>query len=207
MDYYLYTGDKTFLEEVAYPGTLINSSHQEGMNAAGKTLDLRGEKTTGWAIAHRMNARARLKEGEKAHNLFARLLAEKTTPNLWTLHPPFQIDANLGAMAGDAEMLLQSHEDWIELLPALPEVWETRSFKGLVARGNFVIDAEWTAGRATRITVTARNGGECRIACPGISKARFTDDTGRDIAVENRGTDRISFNTAKDGRYIISPHF
>lgn len=188
-----------------YPGTLINSARQDWMTAASKTLDLRGDKTTGWAIAHRMNCRARLKEGDKAHDLYARLIAEKTTPNLWTLHPPFQIDANFGAMAGVVEMLLQSHEEYIELLPALPKAWQNGSFKGLVARGNFVIDTEWKDGKATCITVTSRNGGECRIGYTVVGEMRVTDASGASLVVNKENIDRIRFNTTKGERYTLLP--
>jgi hypothetical protein len=88
-----------------FPGTLINPSRPEWMQAASKTLDLRGDKTTGWALAHRMNSRARLGEGDKAHEVYQRFIRERTVPNLWTLHPPFQIDGNLGTMAGVAALL------------------------------------------------------------------------------------------------------
>jgi len=188
-----------------YPGTMINSTKPEWMTAASKSLDLRGDNTTGWAIAHRMNCRARLKEGEKAHGLYQRLISEKTTPNLWTLHPPFQIDANFGAMAGMVEMLLQSHEGYIDVLPALPKAWENGSYKGLVARGNVVVDAEWKDGRATRITVTARKGGECRLACPGIGNAKVTDATGAQIEVTKVSGDRMRFPMTSGGKYTLLP--
>ena len=188
-----------------YPGTLINSARPEWMTAASKTLDLRGDNTTGWAIAHRMNCRARLKEGEKAHGLYQRLIAEKTTPNLWTLHPPFQIDANFGAMGGVVEMLIQSHEEYIELLPALPKAWQDGSYKGLVARGNFVVDVAWSAGRAKQITVNSRNGGECRIAYRDAGKTNVTDAVGATVVVTKESGDRIRFNTTKGGRYTLLP--
>jgi alpha-L-fucosidase 2 len=187
-----------------YPGTLITSAQPEWMNAAMKTLDLRGDQTTGWAIAHRMNCRARLRQGDKAHALLQRLISEKTVPNLWTLHPPFQIDGNLGAMAGVAEMLLQSHEGWIDLLPALPNAWKNGMFKGLVARGNFVVDAEWTDGQATRIVVTSRTGGVCRIAHPGIGEARVVNAAGAPMTPASGGQpDRIAFNIAKGETYTL----
>ena len=186
-----------------YPGTLINSAHPEWIDAAIKTLDLRGERTTGWAIAHRMNCRARLKQGDRAHNLFKRLISERTVPNLWTLHPPFQIDGNLGAMAGVVEMLLQSHEGWIDLLPALPQAWENGMFKGLVARGNFVVDAEWTAGRATHIVVTSNNGGLCRMTYPGIGEAKIVNAQGEPVAIDKGQGDKITFNTTTGETYTL----
>lgn len=151
-----------------YPGTLINPSRPEWMQAASKTLDLRGDKTTGWALAHRMNSRARLGEGEKAHEVYQRFIRERTVPNLWTLHPPFQIDGNLGTMAGVAEMLLQSHEGTIKILPALPKAWNTGSFQGLVARGNFVVSCEWREGKPTTISIHSKSGGTCRLASPSF---------------------------------------
>ncbi len=187
-----------------YPGTLINTTRPEWVAAASKTLDLRGDRTTGWAIVHRMNCRARLGEGDKARGLLALLISERTTPNLWTLHPPFQIDANLGAMAGVAEMLLQSHEEWIRPLPALPSAWETGEYKGLVARGNFVLDAQWKAGRATTLAVTSRRGGECRLEYPGIGDARVVNARGAAIAVVKATDNRITFNTTAGERYSLS---
>lgn len=189
-----------------YPGTLINSSHPQWMRAASKTLDLRGDQTNGWAMVHRMNARARLKEGDKAHSVFSRLLRERTLPNLWTVCPPFQIDANLGAMAGVAELLLQSHEGVIEVLPALPSAWPSGSFSGLVARGNFVVGAEWTGSRATRVTITSRSGGECRLVLSGgLEALKLRDATGAVIAPAPLADGRVSFATTKGQTYVLSP--
>lgn len=180
-----------------YPGTLINTDHPDWMAAASKTLDLRGDRTTGWAMAHRMNCRARLKEGEKAHRVYQLFIAEKTLPNLWATHPPFQIDGNLGIVAGVAEMLLQSHEGKIELLPALPKAWETGSFKGLVARGNFVVDAEWKEGKLTSAKVLSRSGGPCRLAFPGAGSAKVMLESGEAVPVTKEGEDQCSFTTCK----------
>jgi hypothetical protein len=165
-----------------YPGTLINATKPEWMSAASKTLDLRGDMATGWAMAHRMNCRARLKEGDNAHRVYSLFIAEKTVPNLWTLHPPFQIDGNFGVMAGVAEMLLQSHEGVIELLPALPAAWSDGAFDGLVARGNFVVSARWANSRLIESEVVARKGGSFRLKTPSSKGALSVDASGSPLA-------------------------
>ncbi|MFT5474248.1 MAG: alpha-L-fucosidase 2 [Kiritimatiellia bacterium] len=186
-----------------FPGTLINSDREDWMQAASKTLDLRGNRTTGWALAHRMNSRARLGEGEKAHAAYQRFIRERTLPNLWAVHPPFQIDGSLGTMAGVAEMLLQSQSDSISVLPALPAAWNTGSFDGLVARGNFVISAKWKDGKATAVSVLSRSGGECRITCPGIGTATVRDSGGNTVQVSRDETDRIRFASAVGKIYAV----
>jgi alpha-L-fucosidase 2 len=150
-----------------------------------------------------MNCRARLGEGDQAHEVYQRFIRERTLPNLWAVHPPFQIDGSLGTMAGVAEMLLQSHDDEIKILPALPEVWNTGSFDGLVARGNFVISAKWKDGKATELSILSRSGGACRIAYPGIGNATVTDSSGNKVEVSRDGKDRIHFASAVGERYAV----
>ena len=186
-----------------YPGTLINSN-KDWTQAASKTLDLRGNKTTGWALAHRMNCRARLGEGEKAHEVYQRFIRERTVPNLWTLHPPFQIDGSLGTMAAVAEMLLQSHAGSIQILPALPKAWHTGHVDGLVARGNFVVSAQWKGGKATELCILSRSGGECRIAHPDIGSAAVTDSSGNTVEVTRDGKDRVHFASLAGEKYTIA---
>ena len=186
-----------------YPGTMINSQKSEWMQAASKTLDLRGNKTTGWALAHRMNCRARLGEGDKAREAYEQFIRTRTATNLWALHPPFQIDGNLGTMAGVAEMLLQSHDGAINILPALPKAWSTGHFDGLVARGNFVISAKWKDGKATELSVLSRSGGDCRIACPGLEDATVTDQAGNTVEVTRDGKDQINFTPAVGETYSV----
>jgi hypothetical protein len=172
-----------------YPGTMINSATPEWAAAAEKTLNLRGDVTTGWAMAHRMNCWARLGDGNRAHLLYQLFIAEKTVPNLWTLHPPFQIDGNFGVMAGVAEMLLQSHEDYIAVLPALPKAWSTGSFDRLVARGNFVLSAAWKEMKLSQLKVTARSGGLCRLKFPSAKNARVVDTSGKPVTARVVGDD------------------
>ena len=187
-----------------YPGTLINSSTPEWMQGAITTLDLRGNKASGWALAHRMNLHARTKDAEQAHEVFSKLLKEKTLPNLWTVHPPFQIDANLGLMAGVSEMLLQSHEGYIELLPALPKAWETGSFDGLVTRGNFELDLNWDKNKILSCKIISKSGGKCRIKYKNSEEAQIKDSAGSSIAYTIKVDGSIEFNTTQSGEYFIA---
>ncbi|MDF7800667.1 glycoside hydrolase family 95 protein [Pontiellaceae bacterium B1224] len=187
-----------------YPGTLINSETPEWMQATIVSLDARGNNTTGWAMAHRMNLRARTKDGDKAYEVYKKLIQERTYENLWTTHPPFQIDSNFGCMAGVAEMLLQSHEGYIEPLAALPSVWPNGNFSGLVARGNFVFSSVWKNGKATSFEILSRSGGPCEIKYPGIAEAQLTDTRGKAIEFTKKAEDRITFNTVKGTEYRIT---
>ena len=167
-------------------------------------LDFRGNNTTGWAMAHRMNLRARTKEAEKAHEVYSKFLKERTLPNLWTVHPPFQIDGNLGTMAGVAEMLIQSHEDYIEPLPALPNAWKSGEYKSLVARGNFEIAAKWENGKANYFKIIARNGGNCIFKYKNITGAKITNGSGKRVSYDIKAGDMIEFNTVKSAEYFIT---
>ena len=155
-------------------------------------------------MAHRMNVRARTKEAEEAREVYSKFLRERTLPNLWTVHPPFQIDGNLGTMAGVAEILIQSHESFIELLPALPKEWETGSLDGLVARGNFELSLNWEKGKISSFKVTSKSGGKCRIKHSNIEGAQIEDRTGKKIAYNMKGENIIEFSTNKSGEYFIT---
>ena len=168
-----------------YPGKQINHSRPELMQAAIATMNDRGDESTGWARAYKINLWARTWDGNRTYKLLKGLLESCTFQNLWDFHPPFQIDGNFGASAGIAEMLLQSHEGEIRLLPAVPDDWRSGRFTGLCARGGFVIDASWENGAVTKLRIMPRIGGKCDISVPTRGgEHRLSLDTEKGKALE-----------------------
>ncbi len=136
------------------------------LEAARKTITHRlanGGGHTGWSRAWIVNFYARLHDGDEAHQHLSMLLKKSTLPNLFDNHPPFQIDGNFGATAGITEMLLQSHAGEIEILPALPKVWQNGYIRGICARGGFEINIQWENGHASKIELLSKLGGACKL--------------------------------------------
>jgi alpha-L-fucosidase 2 len=154
-----------------HPGSQINMEETPELAAAAKkSLDYRiehGGGHTGWSAAWLISQYARLYEAEKAKENLNTVLSRSVAPNLFGLHPPFQMDANFGTTAGMAEMLIQSHAGKINLLPALPRDWSYGKVEGLKARGGYEVDIEWENNELVKAVIYSETGKKCRIAYKG----------------------------------------
>ncbi|MFD1769221.1 glycoside hydrolase family 95 protein [Sphingobacterium suaedae] len=193
-----------------YPSAQLSPyRHPKLFEAARNSLTYRGDVSTGWSMGWKVNWWARLQDGERAYKLIKDQLSPApeaqsgqhggTYPNLLDAHPPFQIDGNFGCTAGIAEMLIQSYDGDIHLLPALPTAWQRGSVKGLRAPGGFEIDMDWEHGKVSRLTIRSKLGGNCRIRL-----AEGTHLTGKQDLLPARGENSNPFYAIRE---IAQPVF
>ena len=195
-----------------FPGSHISPEKTpELARASARSLELRGDKATGWSTGWRVNLWARLLDGDHAYGIYRMLLTYVddgrtkgatgggTYPNLLDAHPPFQIDGNFGGASGVAEMLLQSQHGSIDLLPALPKAWYEGRFDGLRARGGFEVDLQWSDGKVISGEILSLAGQRCVIRTASPIQVRGAKSVAKKVGVYYV----VEFDTVKGKRYKI----
>ncbi len=186
-----------------YPGNVISAKRTpQFIDACKAVLNLRGDGSAGWSRAWKMALWARLYDGNRANKIFKGYLQEQSFPQLFAdCAKAMQIDGTMGVAAGITEMLVQSHEGTIDLLPALPDEWASGRFDGVCARGGFELDMKWENKTITHLEVLSKAGNVCRIDAKG--KCKVTKD-GKTIASKTNPDGSIEFRTEKGGIYQLT---
>lgn len=190
-----------------FPSNQISAyTTPELFEASRNSLLYRGDFATGWSIGWKVNLWARLLDGNHAYKIINNMLTladstrrdGRTYPNMFTAHPPFQIDGNFGLTAGVAEMLVQSHDGAVHLLPALPDAWKNGVVEGIMARGGFEIDMEWSNGKVAKVNVLSKIGGNLRIRT-------HVQLTGKNLKEAKGANPNILNNRMEVPKALISP--
>ncbi len=196
-----------------YPGNQITWSQTPGLvNAVRRTLELRGDAATGWSMGWKINLWARMQDGDHAFLIVSKMLnpvgfgtGDSSTgglyKNLFDAHPPFQIVGNFGFTAGISEMLLQSHQGFIQMLPALPSAWPEGSVSGLHARGNFICSMQWAGNRLTSASVKSVIGSPCTLVAPVPFKVAGV--TAEPYELAGKTLYKATFDTEAGRNYVL----
>ena len=186
-----------------YPGNVLSARRTpQYVEAIKAVLEQRGDGGAGFSRAWKMSLWARLNDGDRAHKIFKGYIKEQAYPQLFAkCFTPLQVDGSLGVAAGITEMLMQSHEGVIDLLPALPKEWSAGRFKGVCARGAFELDMKWSGAKVTSVEVLSKEGQPCRIK---TGTKATVQSAGESITTRQLPDGSVEFHTKKGGRYLVS---